>query len=281
MVDPLPVIERTRQSLLSSKPDENGLATPKAQQCLDITVGRDQLERAMLIADTLLKALCERNIDVLEHSKKKVLARIDLDGGSVRISLREELDRHERPLTARECRDAEEWPWMSRQPKYDYAPSGRLALHIDGGNGQQIRRVWRDTERHRVEGYLNSFIAGMHRVADVNRVQREERERREREWAEQRRRREEVERRRHEEQARIRNLDESLVKWNKSREIHDFCNAIENRAKDQDIVISQGSELDEWLSWARRRAVSLDPIQFAQPQSTQNNLEELTHVTLQ
>ncbi len=263
LVDPLPAIERTRQSLHSSKPDENGLAKPKAQQCLDITVSRDQLERAILIADTLMKALCQRNINVLEESDKKVFARIDLDGGSVHIAIREELDRHERPFTASELREMEMWSWISRQPKYDYLPSGRLALHIEGGNGKHCRRIWRDTERHHIEDYLNAFIAGIHRVAEVNRAEEEERERWHREWNERQERRAEEERRRREEQVRINELDEELTNWNKSQEIREYCKAIEIRATGQDIVIEQGSELGVWLTWAKRRAETLDPIHLS------------------
>ena len=69
LIDPLPLVEKTAKSLRAAGADDHGMVRPRAKRCLDIRVGKESIERAARIMDTLLKALDVRGIE-LRHDEK-------------------------------------------------------------------------------------------------------------------------------------------------------------------------------------------------------------------
>ena len=69
LVDPLPVVEKTAKSLRAAGADDHSMVGPRARRCLDIRVGKESIERAERIMDTLLKALDVRGIELIHDEK--------------------------------------------------------------------------------------------------------------------------------------------------------------------------------------------------------------------
>ena len=53
-----------------------------------------------------------------------------LAGDSPVSAAERELDRHERPLTAKEKQEKKSWPWLFEKPPYTYSASGRLTAEV-------------------------------------------------------------------------------------------------------------------------------------------------------
>ena len=67
---PHPLIERTERSLKSAMADERGIVRPKAKACLDVSIGKNSVDRAMRIMDALVKALEARGYPVTVADKE-------------------------------------------------------------------------------------------------------------------------------------------------------------------------------------------------------------------
>jgi hypothetical protein len=264
LTDPHPLVARTERSLRSATPNEVGLARPKAQRCLDVTVSPAQIDRALRLLDTLVKALEARGfpVKVTDGEHPRTVARVL--GEDIGFQLYEEVDRHEREPTQ------EEWerslgPFSRERTFYVQTPSGKLALHITDGTG--LRRTWTDRSDRRVEGFLNAFVVGLVGAAETVKEARAEYERREqarqeaqRQWQEQERRRWEEERLRKEEEARLAKLEAQADAWRRAQLLRQFLAAVRAEAEARDGQIVPGGELERWLAWVARKANTLDPL---------------------
>lgn len=208
LCEPLPITERTQRSLLNAKADEHGLTRPKAKKCLNIAVTNENIERALIVADTLLKSLQRRGFADKAPTNFANDAEFTIDGETFYFAISEELDRRERKPTPEESQEAEDWPWLADKKYYEVVTSGRLALEILGGPGEYCQRRWRDTKKRSIESCLNAFISGCHRVAEANKIAREKQAQQEREMEEYWRKRQIEERRRLEEAARTTRLED-------------------------------------------------------------------------
>jgi len=70
--------------------------------------------------------------------------------------------------------DFEKYSWKPRQD-YDHSPSGTLALHVNANLWNGMRRRWSDSAKRPLEKGLNSFLAGIVRVAVLRSVDHGER----------------------------------------------------------------------------------------------------------
>jgi len=257
-----PLVGRTLKSLHSARKDERGLVRPIAQQCLDIAVGPNSIERAVRIMDALVKALEGRGypVTILEKERKRLTC-VKVMDETLHIQMKEGTNRTERQLTPAQKKEREQSPWMHRWPQYDYVPSGRLALHITSDDYLgDSRKIWADGGKQRLENCLNSFICGLSTAAQAIKAARAERERWKQEWAERERRRQEEEKRRLEEEARIQDLIAKVTSWDTNRKIRQFLAAAEEAITEKHGSLQASSELSRWLSWARRYADAIDPL---------------------
>ncbi len=269
LVAPHPFVVRTEKSIRSAKPDEHGTVRPKAQQCLDVAVSAPLIDRSLRIMNALLIALEARGfrVSISDHERPQTEARV-LDE-NIGFQLHEEIKRREREPTPAEKRDDDFWRTASiAQPIrkwYEWAPTGRLILHITDGQG--LRRTWTDRKDRLVEQFLNTFVVGLVRAAEAVKQDRVDAEKRRREFDEAQRRRHEEElrrredeRRQQEEDARCRQLDAQVASWWKAEQIRAFVAAVRDACLQRNGNVTPGSELDQWMEWAMRRANALDPI---------------------
>lgn len=257
---PHPLIAMTRRSLIGAKVDARGLKKPRARGCLDIHVGQDSIDRAMLIMDTLVKALETRGFNISVNKVPPFFTSVSVMDEVIKFALIEDLDRTERKLTAAQIKEKEKHPWMYSRQVYDYSPNGILSLIIRNDDALNHRKTWSDGKKQRLEECLNSFVGGLIKTAIAIKHLRVERERRDREWQEERRKREEAERIWQEEQEKMKALDREIAAWQRSQQIRSYIDAVKKCGIQKYGEIKPESKLQQWLTWATKQADRLDPL---------------------
>jgi hypothetical protein len=107
LVDPLPLVEKTAKSLRAAGADDHGMVRPRAKRCLDIRVGKESIERAERIMDTLLKALDVRGIELIHDEEGEGGTQLIVDGETLGFHLEEKARREKYQPTAVEQKN-----WM-------------------------------------------------------------------------------------------------------------------------------------------------------------------------
>lgn len=213
---------------------------------IDIFVNRTNMNRALCIMDTLIKALEARGILIFINSKeRKPPTCVDILGEVFEIDLHETLKRTE-------AKDG----YLSRS---DFKPSGELVLRIKK-EFADYRTRWSDGKNQRVEDHLNSFIVGLYEAALWERGERLEIDKRHREWEKEERRQEEARRLKEEELKRVKGLENEALNWHKSQDIRSYIQAAEKAYLQKDGSIQPGSEFEKWRAWAIQQADRLDPL---------------------
>ncbi len=255
------------------KHSKNPSAIFLKQACLDVRASRNTIERALLVTDTLLKALEHRGFRV--EVTDPVLSKDDLYRGSaqtepsttgvhilgsfIAFGIEEGVDvtkLEPKPVRRRSSFSSDSWTYTP-PPEYKRDPNGRLALKIRSHIPGQTRSTWSDGKRQRVEHCLNAFVLALIRGAERLRVQDLETERRKREWEEEQRRRQLETERRELETARRTKLDAWVAAWKKGATILEFLASLEQRAHNERHETDLNSDLGQWLQWARQYANAL------------------------
>ncbi len=260
LVKPHALVAHTAQLLRAAKPSgTNGLIYPPiGKGCLDIRVTPGNLGRALRIMDALIKALETRGYNVSIDAKNKDATVVTVLGQNLEIRLEEAVKRTDHVLTTDEKKQQKE-SYFAYIPRYDFHPTGELALRIkEWSDGK--RRNWSDSNRQHLEDSLNDFLAGLMQVAAVKNARDLEWKERERQWAEERRRQAEEEQRRQEEAQRLKMLEEEAVAWQRSQRIRSYVGAVKETASRQDNGIPAGNDLERWLTWALEQADRLNPL---------------------
>ncbi len=111
---------------------------------LDIQVSKAALGRALIIMDSIIKAMELQGGQVVSGDNNKTL--VHMDGVDIRFGIEEEVDLLEDDIAFRDV------------------PSGRLLLKIHEYRGYSTHRFqknWRDTKRKKLEDRLNGFFKGL------------------------------------------------------------------------------------------------------------------------
>jgi hypothetical protein len=257
-----PVSEKTLKILRSAKKGTEGLVAPKAAGCMNIYVAPENIERAVLIMDALVRAFESRGFRVAAGAGEKRLTKVSVLGEEMIISISESFRRKERELTPRELKRQEREPWLYRN-EYSYQPTGELTLTIHNGE-YRTQANWSDGKR-KIEERLGSFIVGLIKAAHGRIENRLRREREEREWEERRRIREEKARRYQEEKTRLQVLEQDAKNWHKSQRLRAYIEAVRQDAIRRHGAVDPAGETDRWITWATAQADRLDPLVESPP----------------
>jgi hypothetical protein len=247
----------------------------KERACLDITASRAALERALRIADTLLKALEARGFkaEVTEpvpyapgryggpSSGRPSRTGVHILGEFVEFEIVEGVNiikKEQEPV-----RYNSGYTYTPRA-EYEHESNGKLALKLHHSLVGLSRQTWADGKRQRVESCLGPFIAAVIQGAERERLYKVDQERVRREREEAQRRREEEARRREIERAKVADLNHRVEDWQRADQILRFLDEFETAARSRMADLSQGSETRLWIEWARNYASrlhrrSLDP----------------------
>jgi len=137
---------------------------------------------------------------------------------------------------------------------------GKLKIQLKEWTGEHLRKRWADSARRRLEDVLNDVVLGLVVVADAKRAVRLEQERQERDAREAKRRRIEAEERQRKELERRQLLERQVESWTKAHQVRAFVDEVDRRAQAKGKSTEPGTELGEWIAWARRHADRLDPL---------------------
>jgi len=256
---PHPLVENIRVALSGSKMDEYDLLHPRwiSDVVLIMAVTKESLNRALRIADTLLKAL-----DARGHKVKEVRcdggrrSKLDVLGEEVIFRLREKVNRSERSTAERE--KARSWA------RYDYVPSGLLELKLELREAP-MERSWVDSKRTKLEDRVQDILLGLLTLIDEVRAWRKELEEWTRAYREKERQKLEDERRARAQQAARDELEKLAAAWSRSRRLRDFVAAVRAEADRRGEDLSANHSLAAWIASAEQLAHSLDPFAQGRP----------------
>jgi hypothetical protein len=206
--------------------------------------------------DATIKSLEERGHSV-QLWKRKYHNRVEqgavIEGQRVRFFMREAVKRTVHKPTAEERARELKWKY-SPAPRFDFAPTGQLALEIEAAwSVRYAKHRWRDTTKRRLEEQIGEFIVTLEAIGRVERQRAVEREAEERRQEEARPRARAEEARRLAEAKRVERLADLADQWDSAQRVRAFVEAVA-------AVASNGDGLDEFLAWARRAAQRLDPL---------------------
>lgn len=235
--------------------DEYGAISSRNLRELNIRISRQTLSRALRIMNTLFFALEARGYQVgIQDSYKKTLA-VRIDGEPVEFGLEEKFQR----IELQEDEKRGHHPWSYQRHRYQYVATGLLTLKINEWV-EGLQKSWSDCKTAQLETSLNDFLVGLLKVADALRARRLKREEEERREIAALRRREAQERRRQEELAKRNALIREAENWSKAQQLRTYLAAVKEAVLAKHGSIQEGSQMDQWLTWAYQQADSLDPL---------------------
>jgi hypothetical protein len=254
LVKPHSLIRETSQLLRQMKADNYGCINARHLGGANIRATRDNIGRALRIADALFKALEKRGHSVIVHQNRTMDTFAVIKNEKVEICLEENVTQIDHVPTPKEIENQQRYSWSYMQ-KYDYVPSNKLALHINGRVAYYIsQRTWRDRKNKPLEECLNDFITGLYEAAEFLKKDRIEEEIREKQRQEQQEHLYQMQLLQEAEQEKIEELNAEITNWRMSQEIRAYVAAM--RTKN----IEPGSELAKQLEWASKYADHLDPL---------------------
>jgi hypothetical protein len=115
--------------------------------------------------DALLKALDDRDIELVFDPEDRQSARMIVDGETLGFFLEEKARRERYQPTPSEQKELNKNPYYRyRVPDDKFFPSGNLSLKLDiGWRSRGLRSTWSDGKKQRVESCLNKFIAAAYK----------------------------------------------------------------------------------------------------------------------
>jgi hypothetical protein len=239
------LVQRTMD--LKPEKDAYGYVRQPAWPGVDIRVSKSAKRNALIVLDRLFKALekVDVKVDVLQqnYGANGTFAVRDQDKVQLHVSEAHKKVAHE--PTAKELREKERYPTMSRIPKWDDVPTGKLTLNPGGVIDLSS------------EAALGRVIAKA--VDDI--IQRLDVEREGRLAAEAARRREWQ--RQQEEQAektRVEALYKASDDLHRYRLLMDYIEEVRRFGRVPEDQLKDGQTLQEWLQWAEWRARIVHPL---------------------
>lgn len=233
---------------VSQNTNYGGADAPKEKTIQSwVAVSKGQLQRALRIADTLLKHWELRGFEV---------------SGDVGLKSREGED--EVPFSITEVYKRVEKPkkdgvWR----EWDHVPTGNLTIEVHCQYFDQLRRKWSDGKVQKLEKVIGSFLNAIPAYLAEMKQSRldEECKRRQTKKAADRRtlQKQEVDN----ENARRTELMKFVEDWETAQRIRSYLAAVDVRLTEEDAKPSDPDTLDRWLGWARWYADSLCPLTVA------------------
>lgn len=236
-------------------------SAPKA--VLNLSVTKDALDRALVITDTLVKALAKQGFEFEIDAEHGVTRVKWLETGTkMEFSLTEYVKRSQHAITPAEERAQKRYWERSRGdnsisyshiPKYDFTPTGILTIQV----GRWPSKSWKDTPRTQLEQRLGEVTGGIAVLAQETYAKEQEEERRKEAHRRAVVRYEFLAKRRADEIERFKQLETQVSSWERATRLRAYANALEEQAKAASEV---PAELSDWLAWARAKADWLDPL---------------------
>lgn len=249
------LVVTAHDELSSASSDYTGLLRCRDEETLAITVSKEQLRRALLIFDAILKACEQRGYRVEAGPVVTML------GQSISFGIKETVS-----LKREQPSDVDlSGPYRFGFNRFESrrVPSGKLTLFIketDQSWANYRVKAWSDGVKKRLEANLNVIFAGMLEIAARKREKEIELERQRIEWQKGAKQREKEARRiatlkaeQAKERARLAELLEQAECFRQSRDVRYLVEAVLKTAG------SNNEEVVAWAKWALMHADRIDP----------------------
>ncbi len=253
---PCPLVRRARSMLRQGRTGQRGLLTPREYPCLDISVSRQGLDRALRIAEALVGALESRGFTVTTHIKAPHRTTVTVFGEDVPIRFEERIRQVEKPHRTGQLQG-----WVPFEQRFEFQSTDLLTLRIlDLPWASRVRQSWSDGKKQRIENCLNRFVIGLVEAAEAIKAARREREGSAREQQEAERRRVVELERREREKDRREELGREIQGWRHAEEVRQYYAALLTAVQVSNGDLAPDERLSKWLRWIEAYAARLDPL---------------------
>jgi hypothetical protein len=209
--------------------------------CLNISVSKNSIRRALLIMDALIKGLLKRGYETYLSGEYEWVTSVKMEGEEFNISIQESSKQIPADASGKE-RDR-----YSYGNIYDYVPTGRLTLQIT--NFYHGDKAVKDTKTKRLEEKLNSFILMLIKASEYEKNWRIEREIERRQDEARRKQEREIRNKREQEQQMVKELFDNADNWNKCVLARNYIAAVNAR----ELENSKGEGVKSWVAWANQQ----------------------------
>jgi hypothetical protein len=285
----LPPIKRT--AMRSKHPRRSELTFERGEKTgplVEMQVTSDTLDRALLLADTLMRAaqalgweyrVCARKETNESNSQESWrnqrnatenpmpdpeprMGRVVIEGEEVAFRIEERFrDEKREPTAAELAREKREYGYHA--PRKLAVPTGALrVVRLDTyvSYGGPDRRSWYDRKGVRVEDQIKDILLGFYELALSIKERRAKDERERRERQEQERRRKEWEAIQDANQKLIKQLETDAGAWHRARYLRRYIQAARRHLDGQSLRAKFREEVIDFLDWAERYVNQLDPL---------------------
>lgn len=261
------LLEPTRKAADKTKPNASGFVTLSGTKVVVATVTPAVLDRMLVVLDLLIRAAEARGYKFVQGPNAPHFL---IDGETISLSVEEKQDRVRHQITEQEQKALDRWQadyerrkrlsqWVSdwgkpKIPEWDHVPNGFLTIALDKDNRwDRLRRRFSDSNRRKLESMIDSILVGAATCAASIKANREETERRHREYQEEEKRRVEIERQNRLEEKRREFLVHQIDLFEDARRIETFIAAYTEQHPVNDLPES----CQRLMEWARQYAQRL------------------------
>jgi hypothetical protein len=254
-----PLIVQARDILGRSNRDGHDLLWTD-EPCLDISVSKAALPRALRLAAGLITALEEEGFKIAVKKGHKEKTTATLYNQAIGFTIVEKIDHI--PLASPPKGGVLQRVLTYAGTPHEQKPSGRLGLQIWQPWNASPKR-WNDGKTRTLEDLLPEIVAAFLRIALAGKVADEKREA---EKAEAERLQEERARKAtliKQEEARVRALHRAAANWERACRIRDLVAAASDGARREGVSVEPGTPFGDWLIWAAEQADRIDPLKVS------------------
>jgi hypothetical protein len=254
-----PLIVQARDILGRSNRDGHDLLWTD-EPCLDISVSKAALPRALRLAAGLITALEEEGFKIAVKKGHKEKTTATLHNQAIGFTIVEKIDHI--PLASPPKGGVLQRVLTYAGTPHEQKPSGRLGLQIWQPWNASPKR-WNDGKTRTLEDLLPEIVAAFLRIALAGKVADEKREA---EKAEAERLEEERARKAaliKQEEARVRALHRAAANWERACRIRDLVAAASDGARREGVSVEPGTPFGDWLIWAAEQADRIDPLKVS------------------
>lgn len=233
------------------------------KEVLNLSVTKNALDRALALADALIKALEKEGFSFeIDTDKGTTWVKWSETGTKMAFAVSEYVKRSAHVVTSAEERarnrywDRSRWDHATSFPsipRYDYTPTGTLTIEF----GRWPSRKWNDTPRTQLERRLGEVVGGVIVLARDIYAKEQEEARRKEAYRLAVEHYEFLTTRRANEVARFKALEVDATNWERAARLRDFADAKERQLRAEGGL---SAEQVDWLAWVRAKADWLDPL---------------------
>jgi hypothetical protein len=246
----------------------------KTGPVVDVSVSGQVYDRALLLADTFLRAArdlgwtfaapapekvtADAGVKDASTSVRPAIGQLVVEGEPIGFRIEERMRDLPREPTARELAREKREYWF-HAPRVNSVATGSLRLvRVEVEYGR--RQSWHDRGSRRIEDKIPDILRSFLDLALELKARRAERERRRREHEESERKRRELETRRQVNAELIAQLETQAGAWYRARVLRAYVRALRRVGS---FNVKAGGEPIDFLAWAERYVDAMDPLRSA------------------